>query len=80
MDFSSLLPAAPWFALLIVIVLGLFWIFQFSNLMSLDDAAFYGRHDRYGWIAVFVMLWPIAPFAYVVWAGNNRRRFDRSRE
>lgn len=45
----------------------LFWIVQFVDLMSLGDVHFMGRYDKLIWGAVFVFLFPLAPFAFWLW-------------
>jgi hypothetical protein len=44
-----------------------FWIREFAELMLLEDRLFSGRFDKIIWAAVFVMVAPLAPFAFCVW-------------
>lgn len=59
----------------LVIVLGvplavaILWIVQFVQLMLLEDELFPGRHDKIAWAAAFVILAPLAPFAFLMWKG-----------
>jgi len=56
-------------AVLIVVslVLIVFWVYQFVLLMLLSDDDFPGRYDKILWVAVFVLLSVIAPFAFLWW-------------
>lgn len=52
--------------LLALLVIG-FWIYQFIGLMTLDDKSFPGRYDKVIWAAVFILLFPLAPIAFLYW-------------
>ena len=43
------------------------WAHQFVELMRLPDSAFPGRYDKALWAAAFVIVFPIAPFAFLAW-------------
>mgnify|MGYP001368742262 CR=1 FL=1 len=62
--------------LVIAVVVGLFlailWVFQFAHLMALDESDFPGRFTRLGWVAAFVVLWALAPFAFLLWCARRR--------
>jgi len=49
------------------LVLAIFWIVQFASFMVLDDKSFPGTYDKLIWGAVFVLAFPVAPFAFIVW-------------
>ena len=49
------------------LVLAVFWIVQFASFMVLDDKSFPGTYDKLIWGAVFVLAFPLAPFAFIVW-------------
>lgn len=51
------------------LALAIFWIVEFVQLMLLEDDLFPGRHDKLAWIAAFVILAPLAPFAFMMWKG-----------
>lgn len=55
--------------LLVPLVVAIVWIVQFVQLMLLEDDLFPGAHDKLGWIAAFVILAPLAPFAFLMWKG-----------
>ena len=64
--------------LLIVLV----WIYQFIQLMLLSDADFPGKHDKILWAAAFVLVAPVAPFAFLWWKAAYRSMLqdDRPRD
>ncbi len=66
------------FAFCIALALALVWVFQFVHLMSLDDEAFPGQHTRLGWVAAFLVLWMIAPFAFMIWRRVAHRAQQQS--
>jgi len=76
-DLSGLPTALFILFLLVGLVLILFWIFQFANLMRLEDDQLPGQYARFGWIAAFLVLWPFAPFAFLLWNTGPRRRKGR---
>ncbi|MFQ5748362.1 MAG: hypothetical protein ACE5H3_02760 [Planctomycetota bacterium] len=61
----------------LLFLLALFWSFQFAVLMRLEEERFPGQYVRFGWIAAFLLLWPIAPFAFLLWNTGPRRRHGR---
>lgn len=63
--------------LAVILLLAVLWIAQFVRLMSLEDDEFHGRFDRYGWIAAFVLIFWLAPIAFMIWRPKTRPR-DRS--
>lgn len=66
-------------AALVGLVLVVIWIAQFANLMALDDEVFPGQFVRFGWVAAFVTLWFLAPFAFILWVRWSRRQARRTR-
>jgi hypothetical protein len=52
---------------LISLALVVFWVYQFVQLMLLDDADFPGRYDKILWVVAFVLLFVVAPFAFLAW-------------
>jgi len=76
-DLSGLPTALFILFLAIGLVLILFWIFQFANLMRLEDDQFPGQYVRFAWIAAFLVLWPFAPFAFLLWNTGPRHRHGR---
>jgi type VI protein secretion system component VasK len=59
-------------ALVLCLAVGILWVFQFVKLMSLADEDFPGQHARLGWVAGFVLLWFITPFAFLIWNAGRR--------
>lgn len=57
------------FGFVVVIALAVFWVVQFARLMGAPQTRFAGAWDKYAWVAAFVFLWQIAPFAYLVVEG-----------
>lgn len=47
--------------------LGIFWVYQFAQLMLLSDANFPGRYDKCLWVAAFCLACVLAPFAFLLW-------------
>jgi hypothetical protein len=54
-------------AIVISVVLGIFWCYQFIKLMLLTDADFPSKHDKILWAVGFFVLPPLAPFAFLFW-------------
>jgi len=72
--YSFLSDMSSGFVLLIVLGLAALWVFQFIALMSLGDDRFTGQYVRLGWVAAFLVLWALAPIAFLIW---NRGATDR---
>lgn len=70
-----LLVIVPYIALVIALV----WIYQFIQLMLLSDADFPGKHDKILWAAAFVLVFPIAPFAFLWWKAAYRSMLENDR-
>lgn len=43
------------------------WVFQFAMLMTLDDKSFPGGFDKLIWAAAFLLVFPVTPFAFMLW-------------
>jgi hypothetical protein len=52
-----------------VVILGIciFWVYQFVQLMLLSEANFPSKYDKCLWTAVFIVAFPLAPFAFFGW-------------
>jgi type VI protein secretion system component VasK len=73
MPFYPFLPElAGWVVLLILFGFAAFWVVQFTELMSLTDDRFTGQYVRLGWVAAFLVLWALAPFAFLFWNRQSR--------
>jgi len=76
MPWIAFLPDfGAWFTLFVLIALLALWIAQFVALMSLTDDRFSGQYVRFGWIVAFLVLWGLAPIAFLLW---NHGRAGRS--
>ena len=62
------------FLALIGLVFFIFWVAEFTQLMSMEESRFPGPHVRLGWIAAFILLWLIAPFSFAIWKGTMKKR------
>ena len=49
------------------LIIAVFWIIQFAGFMLLDDKSFPGAYDKWIWGAVFILAFPVAPFAFMMW-------------
>jgi len=54
-------------ALLVIFFFCWFWVEKFVELMPLEDRYFPGRFDKIIWAGMFVLVAPLAPFAFQVW-------------
>jgi hypothetical protein len=52
---------------LLLVPLAIFWVYEFVQLMLLADGDFPGRYDKALWVVAFVVLFVIAPFAFLYW-------------
>ncbi len=57
---------------------GLFWFLQFVQLMLLSDGDFPGRYDKPLWVGIFLLAWPVAPFAFLAWKSGYLAVLDRN--
>ena len=55
------------FCLVLYIVFAVVWCYQFIQLMLLEDSDFPGRFDKILWVAAFIGVFVVAPFAFVYW-------------
>lgn len=56
---------------------GIFWLWQFVQLMLLSDVDFPGRYDKPLWAATFLFVWPAAPFAFLAWKSGYLAMLNR---
>ena len=49
------------------LVVAVVWVIQFAGFMVLDDKTFPGTYDKLIWGAAFILAFPVAPFAFIVW-------------
>ncbi len=63
--------------LFVPLAVAIVWIVQFVQLMLFEDDLFPGPHDKLGWIAAFVILAPLAPFAFLMWKWKRMRTAER---
>ena len=62
------------------LVLAIFWVYQFVQLMLLEDRWFSGRYDKPLWVGVFVFIFPLAPFAFLMWKAGRRAEASKNKE
>ncbi len=55
------------FSLLVFLCLGVYWCYQFIQLMMLSDSEFPGEYDKVLWVVAFVFMFPFTPFAFQAW-------------
>jgi len=63
---------APCILFVAGLALAIFWLYQFVQLMLLEDSLFPGCFDKALWVAVFVFVFPLAPFAFLMFKGGLR--------
>lgn len=56
----------------VYLVLAVVWVMQFAFFMALDDRSFPGSHDKLIWAAAFLLAFPVAPFAFMVWKSARK--------
>ena len=68
--------------LIVGILIAVFWLCQFVSLMLLSDSDFPGRHDKILWAAAFILVFLVAPFAFLGWkmAYRTMRQEERTGE
>jgi hypothetical protein len=64
--------------ILVIIPLVAFWVYQFVFLLMLEDNFFPGKFDKLIWGAVFIFLWPFAPFVFLLWRGAILSRVKKT--
>ena len=60
--------------------LAIFWVYQFVQLMLLEDHWFPGRYDKALWVGAFVLVFPVTPFAFLMWKAARRAEVAKRRE
>jgi len=45
----------------------IFWVYQFVQLMLFSEADFPGKYDKCLWAAAFILVFLLAPFAFLGW-------------
>ena len=55
------------------------WIFQFAMLMGLEDKSFPGAYDKLIWAAAFFLVFPVTPFAFMVWKSIYKSYIEAKR-
>ena len=68
--------ATPEFGGILLVILlayaGYVWVKRFAELMLLEDALFPGRYDKALWVAAFLVLWFVTPFAFKAWMAGRQ--------
>lgn len=65
-----------WLLLIIPLILAIIWIYEFAQLMLLDDDLFCGRYDKLIWVVVFILVSVLAPFAFMIWKAGRRAEHE----
>jgi hypothetical protein len=60
-----------------IVLLLLFWGFQFVRMMLLADKDLPARYDKLVWCCVFVFALPLAPFVFLFWRGAYKETLRR---
>ena len=55
------------FMLILMVCVGIFWVFEFVDFMKMTSDEFANEHDRFIWGAAFVLVFPATPFAFFLW-------------
>jgi hypothetical protein len=63
-----------------LLILGVFWVYQFVQLMRLSETDFPGKYDKGLWTAAFVLAFPAAPFAFLGWRHAYRAMLTEETE
>ncbi len=61
----------PGFLLFLTLFFAYLWVTEFVRLMSAKEEAFPGPYVRYAWVAAFLFLWMLTPFAFIYWRKNH---------
>jgi hypothetical protein len=57
------------------LLITVFWIAQFIDLMAMPDDDFPGRFDKILWVVAFLVLFVVvAPIAFGLWKERNQQR------
>jgi len=65
---------------IMTLALAIFWVYQFVQLMLLEDRWFPGRFDKALWVGVFVLIFPLAPFAFLMWKAGRRAEASKNKQ
>jgi hypothetical protein len=58
--------------MLVAIALAVFWLYQFTFMMALEDSMFSGKNDKTLWCAAFILAPALTPFAFLMWRKVKR--------
>jgi hypothetical protein len=53
--------------LVLIFGIGIFWVYQFVQLMLLSESDFPGKYDKCLWTAAFILIFFFTPFAFFAW-------------
>lgn len=71
MEYMSILIIA-------LLITAFVWIWQFVFLMSIEDGIFPGQHDKILWVAAFLVIPVLSPFAFMLWRGVKMNQRQKS--
>lgn len=69
-------PAMELLVMFLVLFVGsllIIWPYQFAQLMILSDENFPGSYDKILWVVAFILVFPLAPFAFMAWKSAVER-------
>ena len=55
------------------------WLWQFIQLMLLSDSDFPGKYDKILWVAAFLLVCVVAPFAFLWWKTAYKSMLDEGK-
>ncbi|MEO7719122.1 MAG: hypothetical protein ABIY70_23235 [Capsulimonas sp.] len=69
----------PTATVILYFVLAVVWVVQFAQLMMFEDDSFRGHWDKLIWVAVFILVFPVAPFAFLIWKKAYQEHLDAAK-
>jgi hypothetical protein len=70
----------PSLLLILMLVLLVFWVIQFTELMGMSDGEFPGKHDKILWFVAFLSLNFVGAAVFVAWKQVRIMARARARE
>lgn len=64
---------------ILLILLAIFWIIMFANMMTFADRDLPGKNDKILWTIVFILLPFLAPFGFWAFKHSYRARLEAER-
>lgn len=67
------------FSICVCIAVVVIWLWQFIQLMLLSDSDFPGKYDKILWVAAFLLVCVVAPFAFLWWKTAYKSMLDEGK-